>query len=83
MSQYELAKRTGLTRQTLSRLEMGESVPSWPTVQLIATALGVDCREFVDPGLKPPEETSAKPRGRPRNGTSAEPQAAKKGKGKK
>jgi transcriptional regulator with XRE-family HTH domain len=46
LSQYEVAKRAGVTRQTLSRLEMGESVPSWPTVQALAKALGVSCEAF-------------------------------------
>jgi transcriptional regulator with XRE-family HTH domain len=46
LSQYELAKRAGVTRQTLSRLEMGDSVPNWPTVQALARALGVDCTAF-------------------------------------
>jgi transcriptional regulator with XRE-family HTH domain len=65
-SQYELARRTGLTRQTLSRLEMGESVPTWPTVQLLARALGVDCAAFIDPALQPPDAEPSRPRGRPR-----------------
>jgi transcriptional regulator with XRE-family HTH domain len=84
LSQYELAKKAGVTRQTLSRLEMGESAPTWPTVQLLAIALGVDCSAFVDPGLQPPEEEPTRPRGRPRKDAPAattEP-APKKGKGK-
>jgi transcriptional regulator with XRE-family HTH domain len=46
LSQYEVAKRAGVTRQTLSRLEMGASVPSWPTVQALAKALGVSTEAF-------------------------------------
>jgi transcriptional regulator with XRE-family HTH domain len=46
ISQYELAKRCRLPRQTVSRLEKGDSEPSWTTVQILAWALGVDCREF-------------------------------------
>lgn len=72
LSQYELAKRAGLTRQTLSRLEMGESVPTWPTVQLLAVALGVSCEAFTDPNLQPPAEEPARPRGRPRKTDAAE-----------
>jgi transcriptional regulator with XRE-family HTH domain len=85
MSQYQLAKRTGLTRQTLSRLEMGVSVPSWPTVQLLAAALGVDCTSFLDPSVKPPALEPARPRGRPRKdaGPAEEKPAAKKGKKKR
>lgn len=71
LSQYEVAKRAGLTRQTLSRLEMGESVPTWPTVQLLAAALGVDCTAFVDPALQPPDAEPARKPGRPRKDTAA------------
>jgi transcriptional regulator with XRE-family HTH domain len=48
LSQYEVSKRSGLPRQTVSRLEMGSSVPSWPTVQALARALGVRCTAFED-----------------------------------
>ena len=71
----------GLTRQTLSRLEMAESVPTWPTVQLLAAALGVDYAAFAEPALHPPEEEAPRPRGRPRKSdASPEPATAKKGK---
>jgi transcriptional regulator with XRE-family HTH domain len=66
LSQYELAKRTALTRQTVSWLETGKSVPNWPTERLLAAALGVDYAAFADPHLKPPAEKPAQPRGRPR-----------------
>jgi transcriptional regulator with XRE-family HTH domain len=79
LSQYELAKRTGLTRQTVSRLEMGKSVPTWPTVQLLAAALGVDYVAFADPDLQPPAEEGPRPRGRPRKTASP----TKKGRRKK
>ena len=71
LSQYALAQRSGLTKQALSRLELGENEPTWATVQLIAAALGVDCREFVDPGLKPPAPEPPRPRGRPRKDQAA------------
>jgi transcriptional regulator with XRE-family HTH domain len=80
MSQYRLAKLTGLTKQTVSRLEQGQSVPSWPTVQLIALALGVDTGALVDPSLQMVADKPAAPRGRPRK--PAEPSPAKK-RGKK
>jgi transcriptional regulator with XRE-family HTH domain len=75
LSQYEVAKRAGLTRQTLSRLEMGESVPTWPTVQLLAAALGVDCTAFVDPALQPPAAEPSRKAGRPRKDADAAPSA--------
>jgi transcriptional regulator with XRE-family HTH domain len=76
LSQYALAKRSGLTKQALSRLELGEREPTWVTVQLLAAALGVDCREFVDPGLKPPAPEPPRPPGRPRKGQAADLRAA-------
>ncbi len=66
LSSYALAKLSGLTKQSLSQLERGENKPSWETVQLLAAALGVDCREFTDPSVKPPPPVEAKPRGRPK-----------------
>jgi transcriptional regulator with XRE-family HTH domain len=62
LSQYALAQRSGLTKQALSRLELGEREPTWETVQRLALALGVDCGQFRDPGLVLPEP---KPQGKP------------------
>jgi transcriptional regulator with XRE-family HTH domain len=66
LSQYALAKKTGLTKQAVSRLELGQREPSWRTVQLLAAALGASCEAFTDPGLHLPEEKPPAPRGRPR-----------------
>jgi transcriptional regulator with XRE-family HTH domain len=80
LSQYALAKKSGLTKQALSRLELGERAPTWQTVQLLASALGVDCSSFVDPNLKPPEAMPSAPPGRLRKPASPpEPVPAKKG----
>jgi transcriptional regulator with XRE-family HTH domain len=82
LSQYELARRTGLTRQTLSRLEMGDREPSWGTVQLLALALGVDYKELADPALRLPEPAPGRLRGRPRKaaGVAPEPRGDQGGK---
>jgi transcriptional regulator with XRE-family HTH domain len=58
-SQYELAKRSGLSKQTLSRLEM-DTVPSWPTVQALARALGVSCEAFQDEAPAPAKKGKGK-----------------------
>jgi transcriptional regulator with XRE-family HTH domain len=71
LTTYALAKRCGLTKQALYRLENGSSEPTWQTVQLLAVALGVDCRSFVDPTITPPPEEPAAPRGRPRKAAAA------------
>jgi transcriptional regulator with XRE-family HTH domain len=46
MSQYALAKQSGISKQALSQLELGTSKPTWDTVQALAAALGVDCTAF-------------------------------------
>src|SRR5260370_15096588 len=54
VSQYQLAKQSGVSKQMVSRLELGTRQPSWETVQRLANVLGVDCRSFVDPDLPMP-----------------------------
>ena len=81
LTTYALAKKCGLSKQALYRLEEGKNEPAWQTVQLIAKALGLDCRAFVDPALVLPEDKPAASRGRPRKPAEAPP-AAKKRKGK-
>jgi transcriptional regulator with XRE-family HTH domain len=73
LSQYALAKLSGLSKQTVSSLEMGTHEPSWDTVQRLALALGVDCRSFADPSITLPEQP-AEPaqRGRPPKDKPAE-----------
>ncbi len=85
MTKYMLAKKTGLNKQTLLNLESGRSVPSWDTVQKLALALGVDCREFMDQGVSIPsaEESAPGKPGRPRKesaGAPADHTRARKGK---
>jgi transcriptional regulator with XRE-family HTH domain len=82
LSQYALAKKSGLSKQAISHLELGAREPTWQTVQLLAAALGVDCTSFLDPNVKPPEGEPAKPRGRPRKGEGAKA-APKKGRKRK
>jgi transcriptional regulator with XRE-family HTH domain len=72
LSQYALAKRSGLSKQALSRLELGDREPSWTTVQSLAAALSVSCEAFVDPAIAariPVAETAPAP-GRPRKATA-------------
>jgi putative transcriptional regulator len=46
ISMYELAKRSGVSKQALSALEKGQYKPSWETVCAIADALQVDVSAF-------------------------------------
>jgi hypothetical protein len=46
--------------------------PSWVTIQRLAAALGVDCRQFEDPNLAVLKELpEGRPRGRPPKATLA------------
>lgn len=65
LSAYALAKRSGVSKQTLSKIESGLQGPSWETVQRLAAALGVDCTTFAE-GFKLPPPAPPKKRGRPR-----------------
>jgi transcriptional regulator with XRE-family HTH domain len=70
ITQYALAKQSGVTKQAIGRLEAGSAVkPTWETVQLLAIALGVDCRYFQEPDvLERAGPNSAKKTRRPRRG---------------
>jgi transcriptional regulator with XRE-family HTH domain len=70
LSQYALAKRAGVSKQTISHLESGRNEPGWETVQKLALALGVTCEAFTDPklALPQPKEQPPKKLGRPRKG---------------
>jgi transcriptional regulator with XRE-family HTH domain len=48
LSQYELARRSGLTRQAISNLEKGNRAPTWETVCLLAKGLGVSVAAFEE-----------------------------------
>jgi len=47
ISQEALAVHAGLTSGTLTRLELGQSDPSWSTICAVAKALDVRLREIV------------------------------------
>ena len=66
MSPSDLARRSGLSKQALSHLELGRREPTWDTVQRLALALGVSANEFADPSVRLPDSASSPPRGRPR-----------------
>jgi transcriptional regulator with XRE-family HTH domain len=66
VSQYALAKMTGLTHQAVSYLEAGERQPTWDTVQRIARALGLSCEAFADEGLVLPVYKPGKPGPKPK-----------------
>jgi len=55
ISQYELARRAGLSKQAMSQLELGQRQPSWATVVKLAEALDVSVEAFVEPKSKAPK----------------------------
>lgn len=49
LSQGELAKRAGIHAVTITRLEVGTTVPSMRTVRALAAALGIQPQALADP----------------------------------
>ena len=47
LTQGELAERSGVSRQTINRIEQGEIEPRFRTIRQLAEALGVEPRELV------------------------------------
>jgi transcriptional regulator with XRE-family HTH domain len=66
VTQYRLAQLSGVSKQTLSRLELGTAQPSWDTVQALARGLGIEVGAFVIESAAPAVVEPARPRGRPR-----------------
>jgi transcriptional regulator with XRE-family HTH domain len=58
LTQAEFAKRAGMYRIAVARLECGTQGPAWESVKALARALGMTVLAF-----DPPEETAAKKRG--------------------
>jgi transcriptional regulator with XRE-family HTH domain len=58
LSQGDIQDRTGLLRCYLSRVENGHTVPSVPTLEKLARALGVPVYQLFYDGAKPPETPS-------------------------
>jgi len=48
VTQEDLAKKTGISRQALIAIERGQSIPTDPTYQKLQAALNID---FTDPGV--------------------------------
>jgi transcriptional regulator with XRE-family HTH domain len=62
LSKYRLAQLSGLTRQAISNLELGNREPTWVTVQRLARALGVSMEDLADPEIiRPPEPPRRRP----------------------
>src|SRR5262245_56108244 len=69
ISQYRLAQISGVTKQSISKIERDETSPSWETVILLAKALGVSCEAFVTDDVQPPEPPPVKrPGPKPKGG---------------
>jgi transcriptional regulator with XRE-family HTH domain len=77
VSQYRLAQLSGVTKQTVSRLEAGQVQPSWDTVQALARGLGVEVGAFVT-NAGPPQDVPVRSPGRPPKAVEAGPPAQPK-----
>ncbi len=61
LTQYALAKQSGVTAQAISMLEKGSRDPSWSTVVKLARALNVTVAAFDVEG-------DERPKGKPKKG---------------
>ncbi len=62
LKQVELARRAGIAQNTLSQIELGNTVPSVPTLEKIARGLGVSTDELLrEPALPLAEASGAGP----------------------
>ena len=76
LTQKELGLRTGIGQSSIANWEQSLRSPTWEAVVLLADALGVDCRAF----LQEPASTKPQGRGRPRKADGEEKPARRKGK---
>lgn len=60
LSQQGLAQKAGLSIGTVSSLEQDAYDPSWPTVQKLAEALGLDCTAFANTPAVPKKPKKGK-----------------------
>jgi transcriptional regulator with XRE-family HTH domain len=60
LTQTQLAERAGIARSFVAKMEAGQHIPSWDTVQAIAKALGVNCMAFQDDGQVEPKKPKPK-----------------------
>ncbi len=71
-SQQELARRSGVSRITVTRIETGAVVPTLMTVRRLAEAMGVDPVEIApDPSALRPSGRAARPARNAMNGGTA------------
>ncbi len=84
LSQRALARLCGISGAAISLLESGQTIPTWPTVQLLARALEVGCDDLQDEALElPAPSPPPRPRGRPRKAESEPEAPAEKPAGRK
>lgn len=79
---YRLAQLAGVSRQTLSSIEVGRADPSWDTAIRVARALGISLDELAGDDVELPSAEEPKKAGRPRKEAERKP-PAKKRRGKK
>jgi DNA-binding XRE family transcriptional regulator len=69
LTQAELAKKAGLTREGVAQLETGRRKPAWETALALCMALGCSCEAFT----KQPTDRPAAGPGRPRKASDEAP----------
>jgi transcriptional regulator with XRE-family HTH domain len=61
LTQADLAKRAGMHKIGVAKLEQGLRQPSWATVQALCKALGVSCSAFEGTGAEEDTEPTPAP----------------------
>lgn len=77
LSQYELAKRSKVTAQAISRIEKDEREPNWITILKFARALNVSVAEFDAGGDPRQDDTSSQSTPDDETAASSEPSPKK------
>lgn len=52
LSQYQLAKISGVVAQSISKYELGKALPRVDTVEFLADALGISIDEYIGHEVK-------------------------------
>jgi transcriptional regulator with XRE-family HTH domain len=68
LTQVGLSEKSGLGKSTITDLEQGLYMPTWPTVLSLAAALGVTCEAFNQPAAA---DAAPSGRGRPAKPTDS------------
>jgi transcriptional regulator with XRE-family HTH domain len=71
LTQLQLADKAGMNQYSVAKLEQDQYSPTWPTVQALAKALGLNCLAFEGTVEATAETKQPRRPGRPRKAPPA------------